>query len=154
MLLLYHLSFPCILIGLQMIFIFIYYIPRLWDDCPPNLELKLLVIVVAPQMSPICDWRASQLIRATSDLQRERERGGDEWWHMTWSRDQIMFTQRIIRVTPNSLEIIHNTHSERSEELGLGKSADCGLARRRGNCALLAAHYKMFDMINTFSPSL
>ena len=73
---------------------------------------------------------------------------------MTWSRDQIMFTQRIIRVTPNSLEIIHNTYSERSEELGLGKSADCGLARRRGNCALLAAHYKMFDMINTFSPSL
>ena len=78
MLLLYHLSFPCILIGLQMIFIFIYHIPRLWDDCPPNLELKLLVIVAAPQIAPICDWRASQLIRATSDLQRER--GGDDTW--------------------------------------------------------------------------
>ena len=48
---------------------------------------------------------------------------------MTWSWDQMMFTLGIIRVTPNSLEIIHNTHSERSEKLGLGKSADCaGLA--------------------------
>ena len=48
---------------------------------------------------------------------------------MTWCWDQIMFTLGIIRVTPNSLEIIHNTHFERSEKLGLGKSADyCGLA--------------------------